>query len=82
MIWGKIILLEEKTLATILGDHFNIELEKNGTPNQIELNHNFNEYAILNSMLRKHLEETIKNLDKVLYEDKITENKAEAPNEA
>ena len=77
-------LLEEKTLATILSDHFNVELDKNGQPNEIEIHRYFSEYAILNSMLSKHLEETIKNLDKVLYEEKTTESKTQikATNEA
>lgn len=62
-------LLEEKALTTILGDHFNIRIEKNGEPNIYELKHYFEEYAILNSMLTRRLTETITNLDKVIYKD-------------
>lgn len=62
-------LLEEKALTTILGDHFNIRIEKNGEPNTYELKHYFEEYAILNSMLTRRLTDTIANLDKVIYKE-------------
>lgn len=51
--------LEEKALTTMLSDHFNINIEKNGEPNDIELHRYFEEYAILNSMLSKKLADTI-----------------------
>ena len=70
-------LLEEKALATILGNHFNIRVEKNGAPNTYELKHYFEEYAILSSMLTRRLDVTIKDLDKVIYkEDAEAEAKA------
>ena len=61
-------LLEEKALTTMLSDHFNINIEKNGEPNDIELHRYFEEYAILNSMLSKKLAETINNLEKIIAE--------------
>ena len=61
-------LLEEKALTTMLSDHFNINIEKNGEPNDIELHRYFEEYAILNSMLSKKLADTIKNLEKIIAE--------------
>lgn len=66
-------LLEEKALTTILGDHFNIRVEKNGEPNVYELKHYFEEYAILNSMLSRRLTDTIANLDKVIYKNDAEE---------
>ena len=62
-------LLEEKALTTILGDHFNIRIEKNGEPNIYELKHYFEEYAILNSMLTMKLANSIKDLDQVIYKE-------------
>lgn len=61
-------LLEENALTTMLSDHFNINIEKNGEPNDIELHRYFEEYAILNSMLSKKLAETINNLEKIIAE--------------
>ena len=61
-------LLEEKALTTMLSDHFNINIEKNCEPNDIELHRYFEEYAILNSMLSKKLADTINNLEKIIAE--------------
>lgn len=61
-------LLEENALTTMLSDHFNINIEKNGEPNNIELHRYFEEYAILNSMLSKKLADTINNLEKIIAE--------------
>ena len=52
----------------MLSDHFNINIEKNGEPNDIELHRYFEEYAILNSMLSKKLADTINNLEKIIAE--------------
>ena len=68
-------LFEEKALTTILGDHFNIRIEKNGEPNIYELKHYFEEYAILNSMLTMKLANSIKDLDKIIYKEDATAGK-------